>query len=210
LFYLRRHLGGLKHLNVLRGESHCYFYDRQFRSVHELITHYHKFDIPNMEQIDKIRLLHPILYTPRRRSCSQPETTSPPPLPTASRPATSFEFSCTANNPSSKLYYSAVRDTQQSSVPHLIEHLRNTEDDTSNKCQCGLYLDEAELIRGWSVHISAGMTGDNAAGMVFFTHDKETSWRLPDDVYELLSPDQKDLIRRLKASHDSICLNRSG
>ena len=105
-----------------------------------------------------------------------------------------------SGNPGNEeVYYSTVRDTYQELAPSLIAHLREQEADIGGggggKCECGLYLDDAELPRGWTVHISGEPL---TAGCVFFTGpDSQTAWNLPIQVSVELSTDQQDMIRRL-------------
>lgn len=120
----------------------------------------------------------------------------PAPLPTAAQQTQSDSKGSTLS-PVSGSYYSSPRDTQHELSNLLIAAMRH--DEQVYRCHCGLQSDEAELPRGWKMHLS---TEPETAGMVFFTSpDNRTSWNLPLEVIIELDPEQQDRIRSLlKAS----------
>ena len=91
-----------------------------------------------------------------------------------------------------KHYYSSVHDMGVSQLPALINMLQV---DERARCNCGLYFDEAELPRGWTMHLSHDAGTD---GLVFFMGpDKQTAWNPPLEVACELSLEQQDRIRVL-------------
>ena len=91
-----------------------------------------------------------------------------------------------------KSVYSRVEQREDRSEM-LAAALRNS--DTSTKCECGLELEDSELPRGWSIHISHE---ENTKGRIFFEAARgQTSWNLPLDISLELSLKQQEFIRKL-------------
>jgi hypothetical protein len=99
----------------------------------------------------------------------------------------------TTSPSASSKHYSSLRDVEQPLSTMLIAKMRHEED--AYRCECGLHLDEAELPRGWKMHLSME---PETAGVVFFTSpDNRTSWTLPLEVCIELEPEQQNRIRNL-------------
>ena len=97
--------------------------------------------------------------------------------------------------------YETVRDEEQSRLPELLELLRASDQGTE-KCECGLGMEESELPGGWSMHISHD---DKTRGRLFFMGPRgETSWNLPLEVSLTLCADEQDRIRLVKAKCDDL------
>lgn len=98
-------------------------------------------------------------------------------------------------------YYSSIRNLAQDMSPILIEMLRSMESEADDRCICGLYLDEADLAMGWTMHLSvdAGTEGR----LFFMGPEGETAWNLPLEVSIHLSTEQQDRIREIMLQHSS-------
>lgn len=96
-------------------------------------------------------------------------------------------------------YYSTVRNTYEEMAPNLIKVLRDVEYDEGERCVCGLLIDEAELVMGWTMHLS---TEPESEGKLFFMGpDGETAWNLPLQVSINLSMEQQEKIQSLLQRH---------
>lgn len=96
-------------------------------------------------------------------------------------------------------YYSTVRNTYQEMAPNLIKVLREVEYEEGERCVCGLLIDEAELVMGWTMHLS---TEPETEGKLFFMGPEgETAWHLPIQVSINLSAEQQEKIQNLLQRH---------
>ena len=115
----------------------------------------------------------------------------PCPLPSNTRPRAD-----------SQQEYDYVRSTNVNRLPELLQMLRMTSDQSSEKCECGLTLEESELPAGWSMHISHD---EHTRGRLFFMGPRgETSWNMPLEVSLDLCADDQDRVRRVKAKCDDL------
>lgn len=97
------------------------------------------------------------------------------------------------------LYYSTVRDTYKELAPNLIKMLCEVENSEDERCICGLLYEEAELIMGWTMHLS---TEPESEGKLFFMGpDGETAWQLPPEILLNLSLDHQHRIQELSRDH---------
>jgi len=111
---------------------------------------------------------------------------------------------------STSAYYSSPRDLECQLSELLIANMQHEEqclsESGAGRCECGLNLDEAELPRGWSLHLS---TEPETAGRVFFTGpDGRCSWNLPLEVSIELDPEQQDRIRSLLDANEKKAASR--
>lgn len=89
------------------------------------------------------------------------------------------------------LYSRIDQRTDKSSM--LADALR--QHDPTTTCECGLELEDSELPRSWSVHISRE---PSTTGRIFFEGPQgQTCWNLPLDVSTELSLKQQEFIRKL-------------
>lgn len=91
--------------------------------------------------------------------------------------------------------YATVRDVCVDRASALINQLKLTE-----KCECGLFVNEAQLPLGWTVHLVMDADKKADTPKVFYvTPENESSWMLPNDVKQMLNPDQRAFLERLRA-----------
>ena len=90
--------------------------------------------------------------------------------------------------PGSGLEYDEVRPINVDHTKELIYHLRSSE-----RCECGLYVQDAMLPERWAVHLTGNPTGPKA---FFVSPDNQSHWKLPSHVRAMLEPHQKAVLDR--------------
>ena len=130
----------------------------------------------------------------------QPTSAYIPPSPNSSTRRQQMNLPCPPpRTTDASPYYSTVRNTYEEMAPNLIKVLREVETEEGERCICGLLVDEAELVMGWTMHLS---TEPESEGKLFFMGpDGETAWNLPLQVSINLSVEQQEKIQSLLLRH---------
>lgn len=89
------------------------------------------------------------------------------------------------------LYYSTPRNVDESIKEELKKVIRESE-----RCDCGIPRDLADLPLGWTVHRSKDAA---TYGRIFYQNEAGvTSWKLPEEVMRKMTPTHKTNIQKVK------------
>ncbi|XP_013406392.1 uncharacterized protein LOC106170896 [Lingula anatina] len=73
--------GSIKHFTINENDSQYFLQDKYFKTINDLVQNYAKEDVPNLENIANVRLLHPIItaYSTATPPLTDPFSESYPP-----------------------------------------------------------------------------------------------------------------------------------
>lgn len=187
------HKTGVKHIKLDCHDGSSYsLKDLQFASIEQLVFYYSRQAIPNSDNLPDVLLSMPILRkNPIQAPGGDDSWEYLHPIPRSTR------TNKTPDEPHH--HYDAVRDVDASVTEEVLRSLEAMDRSRRELCDCGLAMDEAELPRGWSVHLS--QEPETRGRAYFMSPDGDSVWDLPLHVCLDLTLDQQDLIRRLM--HDA-------
>ncbi|CAI9722867.1 Hypothetical predicted protein [Octopus vulgaris] len=200
----------IKHVNIKivrdsqGGESFCLLYELgNFKSLASLIEYYKVHPIDNIEKVQDVKLLYPIMRKPSdsdimdgvvenfhgsvglQTNNNQQVTTpdnnnffleSRPPA--AVPPTLSKQQNVDATQ--SSFYYTYVQNMNEDRSRLLWQTLRMEE-----RCMCGIRIQDSQLPDNFTVH---QIQDSNGWRLYFQDQNKVTSWILPDHVIERMEP----------------------
>ena len=171
-------------LNCDHSGSSYSLKDQKFTSLEQLVAYYSRQAIPNHLNIPDVFLSKSI---PRKGAIQAKVGNDYSDVIISS--------SSTDVIPDECHHYDAVTNVDARSVTEEDLVRLQLIDRSGELCDCGLAMDETELPRGWSVHLSQD---PETRGKAFFVSPGGDSlWDLPLRICLNLSSKQRDLIRRL-------------
>lgn len=193
----------MKHIKLCCHDGSSYsLKDQHFASIEQLVLFYSRQAIPNSENLPDVFLSKPIIRKhPIQAPCDDDSWHYINPIPSTGTKGEKSPPPPPSPHHDHDHHYDPVRNVDVSVTEEVLRRAESMDRRSREVCDCGLAMDEAELPRGWSVHLSRRrdpQTLSRGRGRPYFmSPDGDLVWELPLHVCLDLSSDQQDLIRRL-------------